>query len=445
MPGRSDQQLFGAPFGDNPSDRNLDWLLDLGQDDDAGPERSTDRLGRDTQGKGSCKTGALPGRGVDHSAWALEVGQPKFFWETDPFLRKMFDQDVLTGPDLKRPAVDIDLAGPAPTDVLSLLKKPKQLKVAGFCEQVIRRVELRDERDKRQSVISNWTSLVCINMEAFTVSDAIFSGSDRVTHAVVETSLTACFARKATSTLTKRFYALNRFVNFCSRHGLQFFPLREHVIFTYLQSMLQDEHTSASAGRSFLESCRFARGILGLRGDMAELGTARVDGVAVELSKRAGPISQASPLLVSGAEEQRSTKQCAAQNLSATGSSSILPWKLGSCDWFRSWLQAREALGLEISGKLSSPLLCRFGADGRPFQQEVTSSECGKLLRKALQIDDGSDSAVRSHSLKATALSWAGKHGVSLETRRLLGHHLDANAKSAKAYNQIAWNRRWIQ
>lgn len=98
--------------------------------------------------------------------------------------------------------------------------------------------------------------------------------------------------------------------------------------------------------------------------------------------------------------------------------------------------QAREALGLEINGRLSVPLLCRFGVDGKPLQQEVTSSECGKLLRKALRVDQTVDSGIRSHSLKATALSWAGKHGISLETRRLLGHHLDANAKSAEAYNR---------
>eukprot|EP00435_Cladocopium_sp_Y103_P059332 s1136_g21.t1 len=478
-------------------DRDLSWLLDLGRE--SAVELTTDRLGPDTQAASTCSSHNLPGFGMDNSSWALRVDPPKFFWEADPFLSTVFGQGSVTGPELKRPAVDFDLTGREPTDVFAMLRKPKQVRVSGLCEQVIKHVEVRDERDKRQSVISNWSSLVCINLEAFAIGDTILAGGGPLTHAVVETSLKACFARKATSTLAKRFYALNRFVNYCGRNGLQFFPLREHVVFTFLQRMVEDAKAAASAGRSFLEACRFARGVLGLRGDMAELGTARVDGMAVELGKRAGPISQASPLLVSqvialeklvattqdlkdrvayGAMlvllyscgrfsdgqravnmildvERSSIDHCAIdcpgfvelQVLGNKGARSdvlrrtYLPlvapvYSLGSFAWFQAWIQAREILGLEISGKLTAPLLCRFGADGVPLQQEITSSECGKLLRRALRVDEVGSSGIRSHSLKATALSWAGKFGVGLETRRLLGHHLDANAKSAEAYNR---------
>ena len=96
----------------------------------------------------------------------------------------------------------------------------------------------------------------------------------------------------------QRFYVLKSFVNCSGQRGLPFFPLREHVVFTFLQSMLHDESAATSAERSFLEACRFARGVLGLRGDLAEVGTTPVDGVAVELAKRAPPFVQASPLLV---------------------------------------------------------------------------------------------------------------------------------------------------
>eukprot|EP00435_Cladocopium_sp_Y103_P047171 s1071_g13.t1 len=480
-------------------DRNVDWLLDLGTKEATVRTLCTDRLAEDSQSGSSGKGSKLPGLGFDHSSWMLDVAQPKFFWETDPFLSTIFGQGDLAGPSLKRPAVDIDLTSQGPEDVLSMLKRPKEMRVSGFCEQVIKHVELRDEVDKRRSVISDWSSLVCINLDAFSIGDAIAAGGEGVTHAAVEASLSACFSRKATSTLSKRFYALNRFVNFCIRNGLQFFPLREHVVFVFLQSLVDDEKAAASSGRSFLEACRFAKAMLGLRGDLAELGTSRVDGLAVELGKRAGPIVQASPLLVSqvialeklvattpdmkdrvvyGAmlilvyacgrhsDAQRAVNILLDVDRSAIDPNSIecpgflelqvlgnkgarsdilrrtyLPlvapvFTLGSVAWFQSWLQARESMGLEVNGKLTSPLLCRFGADGKPLPQEVTSSECGKLLRKALRIDESSGSAVRSHSLKSTALSWAGKFGVPLETRRLLGHHLDANAKSAEACNR---------
>ena len=458
----------------------------------------TDRLGPDLQLPASGSKSSLPGFGVDHSKWTLVTEPPKFFWETDPFLSDIFSGSSYKGPDLKRPVPDVDLTVSAPVDVATLLQRPKQFRVSGLCDQIIKHVEMRDETDKRQSVISNWTSLVCINLEAFSIGDAILAGGDRVTHADVEVSLKACFAKKATSTLAKRFYALNRFVNHCGQRGLQFFPIREHVVFNYLQCMLDDENTAASAGRSFLEACRFARGVLGLRSDMQDLGTARVDGAAVELAKRAPPLAQAAPLLVSQvvalerfvattedlkdralfgsmlvllygcgrfSDGQRAVNMILDVDMGAIDPASVecpgflelqvlgnkgarsdllrrtyLPlvapiYSLGGVDWFRAWLQSREALGLETNGRLSYPFLCRFSSEGKPLQQEVTSSECGKLLRRALRVEDGV-SGIKSHSLKATALSWAGKFGISLETRRLLGHHLDCNAQSAEAYNR---------
>ena len=61
---------------------------------------------------------------------------------------------------------------------------------------------------------------------------------------------------------------------------------------------MADEKTSASAGRSLLEALRFTQGVLGLQSDMQILGTGRVDGLSVELGRRAGPIQQATPLTV---------------------------------------------------------------------------------------------------------------------------------------------------
>ena len=199
---------------------------------------------------------------------------------------------------LKRPQTDFDLTVSTPSDVWAMLKRPKQVLASSICEQVIKHVEMKDEADKRTSVISNWSSLVCINLDAFALGDTLDASGEAVTHAVVNASLRACFAQKATSTLSKRFYAVNRFVNFCCRNGLQFFPLREHVVFQFLQTMVADEHAAPSAGRSLLEALRFCRSILGLKGDLAELGTMRVDGLAVELGRRAGPIRQAQPLTV---------------------------------------------------------------------------------------------------------------------------------------------------
>ena len=445
-------------------DEGVDWFLNLNEGDAVSLDLCTEQLGPDVQQAVEPISHVLPGFGVDHSRWALEADSLKIFWETDPFLSDMFGQSSTRGPDLKRPAVDIDLTDMVQYDVMSLLQKPKQTRVSGLCEQVIRHVEIREEADKRQSVVSNWTSLVCISLDAFSVGDAILAAGTQVTHMDVEHSLRACFARKATSTLSKRFYALNRFVNFCGQRGLQFFPLREHVIFTYLQHMLKDENTAASAGRSFLEACRFASAAAGISGDYfgktcghdTGLKDRVIFGAMLILLYGCGRFSdgQRAVNMILDADVANidpDSLECPGylelQVLGNKGARSevlrriFLPlvapiYSLGSHDWFRAWMQAREALGLETGGRLKIPLLCRFGVDGKPLQQEITSSECGQLLREALKVGHDKGCGVKSHSLKATALSWAGKHGLDLETRRLLGHHLDANAKSAEAYNR---------
>ena len=46
--------------------------------------------------------------------------------------------------------------------------------------------------------------------------------------------------------------------------------------------------------------------------------------------------------------------------------------------------------------------------------------------------------AVITHSLKTTILSWCAKHGMPLETRRILGHHLDQDAKITLTYSRDA-------
>ena len=88
-------------------------------------------------------------------------------------------------------------------------------------------VEHKADHDKRHSMSSNWASLVCMNLEAFTIGDAILLSGKGVSHRLVVESVSACMARKATSTITKRFYALNRFVGYCGKSGLQCFPILE--------------------------------------------------------------------------------------------------------------------------------------------------------------------------------------------------------------------------
>ena len=471
----------------------------LAGDDVKEPELDTTRLASGSERSGEVVDSVAPSFNVSRCAWTLQSETPKFFWETDPFLKTVFCGDDGGHTSLKRPEPPIDLTVGGHDSVWDLLKRQRSNASVGICADVIKHVEPKDECSKRASIISNWSSLVCIKLDAFSLYETLAASGETVTHADVETSLTACFSRKATSTLSKRFYALNRFVNYCCRSGLQFFPLRENVVFTYLRHLLEEQSSAPSSGRSLLEALRFAGGTLGLRGDILELGSTRIDGLAVELSKRAGPIQQAAPLsvqqvvalerLVVSSEDlmdratfggmlvllyacgrfsdgQRSVNMILDVDVSKVDASALgdqgyielqvighkgargdvlrrtfLPlvapvYSLGNVNWFQAWLQAREALGLVIAGKLDKPFLCRFNASGEPLNLELTSAECSALLRRALKLSGNDAAAIRSHSLKTTPLSWCCKYGVSLETRRLLGHHLDPGSWFAETYGR---------
>ena len=457
----------------------------------------TERLAQQPGSGDSCALDFESSFSVQRCASSLEMEQPKFFWETDPFLHSIFCSGDLTAPSMKRPEPPMDLTGPTGDTVWDLLHRPKRPAPCGLCSEVIRHVEVRDEKDKRASMVSNWSSLVCINLDAFGLGDTLITSDEAIDHGSVERSLEACFARKATSTLSKRFYSMNRYVNFCCRNGLQFFPVREQVVFTYLQHLKHDDKASPSVGRSLLEAIRFSRGVLGLKSDLVELGSSRVDGVAVELARRAGPLRQAAPLtvhqvkllekLVASADDVKdratfgsmlvllyacgrfSDGQRAVQmildadlrNIDVTDVAgqgfmelqvlghkgaraevlrrTFLPlvspiYTLAGVDWFRAWVQARDALGLTVHGRLDKPFLCRFSPTGEALDQELTSAECSQLLRRALKVEGDEATVVRSHSLKTTPLSWCCKHGLDLSTRRLLGHHLDPSSKSPETY-----------
>ena len=43
--------------------------------------------------------------------------------------------------------------------------------------------------------------------------------------------------------------------------------------------------------------------------------------------------------------------------------------------WWKEWIKVRGELGLEVSGKLEFPLMCRFDAGGAPMKHSVSSRE----------------------------------------------------------------------
>ena len=439
-----------------------------------------------------------PGLGIDFMKWSLPVQGPKFFWEEDEFLSSIFCDPTTRPSRSKRPADFI----PVPDEgepIVEAFSRAKHSRVGALCEGAFKHVQKRDDDGKRQPMGSNWASLVCMGVEAFSVSRALLAEGPDITHSMVVDSVLTCMSKKATATISKRFYAMNRFVGYCARNGLQSFPLCERVVYQYLKSLRDDEQSAATSGRSFLESVNFARGTLGLQGDLDNIGFRRIDGIAAEIIQRGGPVEQSKPLTVNQvmmlekmvvdcsdlrdklilgsmlillygtarvSDGQRARKYILDVDLEKIDPASMetqgffemqvlgsktartealrrffLPvvapiFSLSGADWFRTWLQARETMGLEWDGPPSVPLLCRFDSSGKPLNQEATSAEVTKVLRSALRVPSEDFRFIRSHSLKCTLLSWCCKAAVSLDLRRLLGHHLDPSSASPEAYSR---------
>ena len=390
--------------------------------------------------------------GAQRCAMTSEVEQPVFFWETDSVLKTVFCDDKcnIPMPSLKGLEQPTDLSGPGTLEVWDLSRSPKSRAVGSLWADVTRHAEFRDEQDNRRSMISNWSSLLCINLEAFYLSCALLAEGKEISHADVERSIAACLARKAASTLSKR---------------------------------------------SLLEAICFNMCVLRLRGVLAELGSTRVDGLSIRLAKRAGHIEQAPALtvqqfmqldgLVASTEDlrdaatfggmlvlmyacghfsdgQRAINMILGGSLEGLGPDALggqgflepqVPGQKGACskvlrrtflplvapiytlagvDWFKAWIQARSALELIISGQLNKLFLCRFSPNGAALDQELTSSEYCLLLNRAPKLDERGEHAVQSHSLETTPSSWSCKYGVGLATRQLLGRHLDPSSRSAE-------------
>ena len=94
-------------------------------------------------------------------------------------------------------------------------------------------------------------------------------------------------------------------------------------------------------------------------------------------------------------------------------------------DWATPWMERRKSKGLELPPNgLVMPAPDKYGeASQRPLE----SGECGKWLRKLLEMDGGDkadrDRRISSHSLKCTFLSYASKRGLSVPDRLMLGYH----------------------
>ena len=103
-------------------------------------------------------------------------------------------------------------------------------------------------------------------------------------------------------------------------------------------------------------------------------------------------------------------------------------------DWTKHWLEAMEALGLDLAAEPFGALCKAPSHEGKLCRRSCTTEEIGAFLNKVLKTTQ--ETGLTSHSLKHTTLSWCAAYGMDEPARTLLGHHELQGAKAMTVYSR---------
>ena len=306
--------------------------------------------------------------------------------------------------------------------------------------------------------------------------------SDLGNEGKIAATLTDTFAKKAPATLYKRTSSLWAYFKRNSRGDYRAtLHVTEARVYEYVSELR--EEAGASAAKHFTEALNFFSALVGfLKFDVVEILSPRVKGVVHSALAAKRPRKQARPLTaaeVKGLEELvlksldefvkmaagfclfclanagRWSDAQAAEGLkldtsgrrpvieagtfrhkTASGAerkTTLLPYVGFGCllannAWAKTWLDVVQQVKTKV--RCEGFLMPAFSEKtGRWLPRKMSSGEGTLVLRDLLAITQTSDEGAplpTTHSLKATILSWACKHGtLSLQERMVLGHHLD--------------------
>ena len=351
-----------------------------------------------------------------------------------------------------------------------------------------------DPDSLRQRAITVWRIIIEDDLNASSTGIILKEQCETLaSESILNKTLDDTFAVKSTATLYKRGREMLSFVQWFRQQHLNGSPLHfvEEHLYRYVD-FLRLEKSAPTKASSFIQSVRFTVTLLGcVTAPMDTVISARIKGACFNMYLNKRPLKQACPLSVSevkALEEAAINGDCVhdrvaagfmmfclmssarvadAQNVTnlkldtfenvcllecdtlrhktATTSekkTTFLPYiALGSVfnqsSWAKSWMQARKDSGLvDSSWAMPAPNL-----KGGWLNRRLTTGEITLWLRDILVTNNCDVEAVErlsSHSLKTTMLSWAAKFGLDLQTRRILGHHVDPEARSALTYSRDA-------
>ena len=111
-------------------------------------------------------------------------------------------------------------------------------------------------------------------------------------------------------------------------------------------------------------------------------------------------------------------------------------WGVGKTPWVLEFVKVARLAHRPLEHLDQVPMLPAPTEDGQWTDRSTSTLEAKKWLLSILFRALGQDpDATTIHCLKSTALSWAGKAGLSAEVRQILGHH-STGKKSHEIYNR---------
>lgn len=357
---------------------------------------------------------------------------------------------------------------------------------ASFAEQL---------ESKLDMAVSKWHCVLSYCLLASTTGRQIASaGDDATIGSSARRIIRAVIGTRSPNTAISRASSLLRFLIWCaSEYPNTENPFYEELAWRFVCA-LQDGQSAATTGATFLSACRYAHHIFGFQLDTI-IGSRRLAGVAEILYQDKRHLKQARVLTVQNVKRLREQVtddsladfdramfgyilvcvygRCRHSDLSCVEDVTIdVGEDIGFCEirtsfhktsraaaqkatllpivmpalgvhgrlWPEEVKAAFERVGLAFSGKIRGSLLRppKRAVHQGLCQRGITSSEITRLLRMCFDQHVPADAAdaerVSSHSLKATALSWAAKFGVDPRTQSLLGRHSSLAREASAVY-----------
>ena len=390
----------------------------------------------------------------------------------------------------KRPVVTVDM--PVLYDeATSSTAVPTRPRLTYAASILCKQANPESEDMLRRRALIRWRVIVESDVSAFDVGiqaeAEINSG-----HIIYNLSdvLNDIFSSKSASTLIKRSGDLLKYSNWCMSNGIHCpWRLQESVVYTYIRDL--KDNAAPSTASSFLSALRFSQHTIGLRA-VPNVLTSRVKGASDSLLSNRKTTKQAKPLTAFqvyklervavthpddkikfiagylcfclyscarfkdamyaeswvldmpsdnfGFIEARTRKHKTASLKIAT----MLPLVgfargLYTQAWGKVWFKMRDDLEKEMDDGFSVPCVLPAVLRNNTWApRPMTTSEGSIFLREILRNEGEVVDGISTHSLKATLLSWASKDNMSIEDRRLLGHHVDRNQISPLTYSRDA-------